>query len=216
MRYDAIILFHAIFCYPNTLPGTAMRMTALLARWMYGTGRALTLNEQKVLYIGVWCSMRSLYIISHPHHVISKYTTLVSVLISARWLNVRNACHFGPKRTARTFVLLPRLCALIWTCFYGFDTVWGRNVTLMRHFIVHTHYCYVSLCWLDEQYVRCFVLLHTRSNLTVLLEFDTHSMAEVVISPSYAILLLKYTAMATTTLHWHSFLECMERVWCWP
>ena len=131
---------HAPFCC-TTMAMTALRWSSFVecmervSRWPCTNSAYVCIalcvwSHLKVLLIGVWHSMRSSFC---PHASFRCPNALQWrwwLCVDLRLFDVWNGYWVGPKPTARTFLLLLRLCSNL-TVLLTFDTVWGRNLTLI-------------------------------------------------------------------------------------
>ena len=167
--------------------------------------------------VGVWCTMRRWW--SHPHHVMSKYTTMVP-MTALHWSSFFECMGWVLcwPCTNRSYVYIswiwhvPLICSMVVTLLscavQKINFNGNAGFTLIFCCLM---YGMDAVLALDKQAVR-FIF-------TYILGFDGVTAArlmhyEVAISSSCAILLSKYTTLAIPTLRWSSFVECMEWVSC--
>ena len=143
----------------------------------------------KVLSNGVWHSMRSSFC---PFCCLNTPQWQWWLCVDLRLFDIWNGYWVCPKPTARTFLLLLRLCSNL-VVLLAFDAAWGRNISLPHH--VLSNYTTMTmvilrwfLCvervsywpWTNKQAVRLYCCLRVRLNLNA----SVFSMQyEVVISP---------------------------------
>ena len=162
-----------------------------------------------------WCSMQFKVVIP-----LSKCITMA--MTALRWslsVECMERCHVIPGQIECTFVLLRvRLnCAVL----FMIDAVWGHPYVLSKyttmamtalHALTFVLWMYgtVVMLALDEQHVR----LHCYVRACIWRHYCFGMQYEVVISPSCAVQIHCNDDDDGSTLI--LFVECMERVLCWP